>query len=477
MNTAALSSSVAAASPPASAGPVSPTASQRIASFVCAFGPGQLTPELNRQVARSWLDTVAVALAGGGDPASLRARRYVEQQYGLAAAPASSRARLWGSAQAAPLEAAALWNGIAGHVLDYDDVTTPMRGHPSIALWPALLALADARALPGARLASAFVVGFEVICKLSRGFAARHYARGWHSTSSIGVLGAAAAAAHLIGLDAARTVSALGLAVAMAAGTRQNFGSDAKSFQAGQCNAAALRAVLLAEQGFDAAPGAIDGEFGYLALVGHGEDLGPALATLGNDPPELLSAGIEIKQYPMCYAAHRSIDAVLALRREHGLTLDQVQAVDIQASRGAFTPLIHRRPVTGLQGKFSLEYGVTAALADGAVRLASFDDAAVQRTEVQAFLPRVRSREATGGTLEPRYAEVALRLRDGTTLRHRVDAQHGAAEDPLSDEELIAKVADCLAYGGSRIDARHLYQRAIGLPGLPARALLDALQG
>lgn len=455
-----------------------PTASQRIARFASGFDPQRLDAADLNACARSWLDTVACAIAGAGEPATLRAKAYLEAVHGLETAtpdrPRSARARLWGATTCTSIEAAALFNGIAGHVLDYDDVTSPMRGHPSIALWPALMAIADARDLPGRRLASAFAVGFEVICKLSRTMAFAHYAQGWHSTSSIGTLGATAACAHLIGLDEAQTVNALGLAVAQSAGTRQNFGSDAKSFQAGMCGASAARAALLAEQGFDAAADAIDGEFGYMALVAHGEDLQAGLSSLGATPLELHASGFEIKQYPMCYAAHRAIDGVLELRRAFGLTLDRVAAVRITTSAGGLVPLIHHRPVTGLQAKFSMEYAVAAALADGAVGLASFEDAAVRREAVAAFLPQVTASEATGALL-PRFAEVSMRLADGRDLGTKVLFQHGSAERPLSDEQLVAKAQDCLKHGGRSIDATELYRTAQRMATLPARALIDAL--
>jgi 2-methylcitrate dehydratase PrpD len=451
-------------------------ASRRIAAFAASFDPASLSEAEQTACARSWFDTVTVALAGRREPATERARNYVAAQFGVSDGASPSHARFWGERVGTSLEAAALFNGIAGHVLDYDDVTSPMRGHPSIALWPALLALADARDLPGARLASAYTIGFEVICKLSRAMAGKHYARGWHSTSSIGTLGACAAGAHLLRLDETRTQHALGLAVAMSAGTRQNFGTDAKSFQAGQCGAAALRAVLLAENGFDASPDAIDGPFGYLALYAHGEELAPELKSLGGPGAhELVRSGIEVKQYPMCYAAHRTIDGVLALRRELSLSLASVQSVEIETSRGALVPLIHHRPVTGLQAKFSMQYAVAAALADGGVRLSSFTDAAVRRPEIMAFMPRVRAHETSEGGLEPRYAQISMRLTDGRTLRHRVETQHGAADDPLTAAELVAKGSDCLHHAQRRLDANALFDTALQMAKQPARHLLDAL--
>ena len=226
----------------------------RIAAFAAGFDPASLTLADVAGAARSLLDTHAVAIAGWNEPTSLRLRRYLA---GAASAPPG--ASLWreqgGQADA---EQAALANGVAAHVLDYDDVSSPMRGHPSVALWPALVALGEQRGLPGARLASAYAVGFEIIVKLARGMAQPHYAQGWHSTSGLGTLGCAAACSHLLGLDAQATAHALGIAVAQTAGTRQNFGSDTKSFQAGHANMAGLRAALLADTGYRAGAAAWD---------------------------------------------------------------------------------------------------------------------------------------------------------------------------------------------------------------------------
>lgn len=445
-------------------------AAQQIGTFVSGLQPQHLSPALVQACGRALLDTYAVAIAGRGEEASQLALNYARRS-GLPPAPHCARA--WGTGEPLPLELAALCNGVAGHVLDYDDVTSPMRGHPSIALLPALVALAEATDAPGAELVCAYVAGFEVICKLSKAIAVEHYAKGWHSTSSIGTLAAAAACARLLRLDARQTAHAIGLGVAQAAGTRANFGTHAKSFQAGHSNAGGLRAALLAREGFDAAPGVLEDAFGYLDLYAHGESLQPQLDTLGEAPLELIASGIEVKKYPLCYATHRALDGVLDLRREHWLTLADVRAVRIRTSAGALTPLIYARPQTGLEAKFSMQYAVTAALLDGAVGLSSFTDPAVQRPEAQAFFPQVTSDDRTGGATFPRWSEVDLELRTGQHLQHRVDLLRGSALAPLTLQELRTKVQDCLAWGQAHVDVDRLFEGALGLERLPVRQWLD----
>lgn len=450
-------------------------AAQRIAHFACGFQAAQLDDALVQATGRALLDTYACAIAGRHEPASRLALRYAA----AGALPAPGRAATdWGSGTLLPVELAALCNGVAGHVLDFDDVTSPLRGHPSIALLPALVGLAEATDSHGSELVCAYVVGFEVLCKLSKAMAVPHYARGWHSTASIGTLAAAVACARLLGLDADRTAHAIGLAVAQAAGSRANFGTHAKSFQAGHANAAGLRAALLAAEGFDAAPGVLEDAFGYMALYAQAEPLQAVLDTLGQGALELIASGVEVKKYPLCYATHRALDGLLDLRAEHGLALPDVQAVHVRTSPGALTPLIHTRPQTGLEAKFSMQYAVAAALLDGQVQLQGFTDEAVRRPQAQAFFSRVSTDDgldpATGAAPFPRWAHLTLTLADGRSLQRHVSALRGSAEAPLTLAELRAKLQGCLAWGQAAADVDRLMAGALAIDQTPVRAWLAA---
>jgi 2-methylcitrate dehydratase PrpD len=258
--------------------------------------------------------------------------------------------------------------------------------------------------------------------------------------------------ALVLRLSIEQTISAVGLAVSQAGGVRANFGYDAKSFQAGLSNAAAVRAALLASHGFTAAPDALDSTIGYVALYGEGESLADAFRELGVHSFELVKSGIEVKKYPMGYATHRAIDGVLDLREAHSLTLDAVESVCVTTSKAALVPLIWHRPSSGLEAKFSMEYAVTAALKDGYVRLTSFDDSAVRRDDVQAFLGKVSCRESHEGDVLPRWTSVALKLRDGRVLSKRVECLRGSAEIPLSEAALVEKAQDCVNWVGGSND-------------------------
>lgn len=441
-------------------------ASQRIAGFAAEFAAHPLSPGQQHIAYRALLDTYACAIAGRHEDAARIAARYTAGQAG------SGRAQAWGSGARLPAEAAAFLNGVAAHVLDYDDVMTPMRAHVSATLVPALAALAPEAGADGGRYARAYLAGFEVMAKFARVMALPHYSKGWHSTSALGILGTTTACAVLLGLPAEQTAHALGLAVAQASGSRQNFGSMAKSFQSAHCAASAVRAALLARHGMTAADSAIDGAYGFMALYAANEDLGPALATLGSLPLEIDRIGIDIKKYPCCYALHRALDAVLDMRREQGLAPARVAAVRIVTSAGGLQALISGPPRSGLQAKFSMEYAMACALADGAVRLASFSDAAVRRSDIQALMARVQVVEA-GGDILPRWSQVRLELDDGTVLERKVTTARGDAQDPLPDEDLVLKAQDCFAHGEYDVDARGFAAGVFDMAGRPLEALLD----
>jgi 2-methylcitrate dehydratase PrpD len=458
---------------------LSGTGSHMVAAFAAEFDSSRLREDHVLRCGRALADTMAVAIAAQNEPAVRRAYDYVEtltpplvggqdrRPYGMAS--------LWGRGQQSTVEGAALFNGIAAHALDFDDASSPMNGHPSIVLLPCLIALAEARRIESIRVASAYLVGFEICCKLGRALDLTHYSRGWHMTATMGTIGAAAACGHLLRLDAERITHAIGLAAAQTAGTRENFGTDAKSFQAGQANAAAIRAALLAERGFTASPHALDGRAGFTHLYSGGEDITPALATLGSQPLEIDDSGIEVKKYPACYGIHRPLDGLFDLMAERSFALEDVERVDIETSYGALAPLVRHPPRNGTEGKFSMEYTIAAAIADRGIRLSSYSDEAVARCSIAPYLDRIAAREATA-TMTPRWASIAIVFKNGQIRKRRIDALRGSPQAPLSDEELLAKVSDCLSWGRSAVRPAKLLEATQRLGTTSIRDLITIIE-
>src|ERR1700722_5565094 len=205
------------------------------------------------------LDTVGVTVAGSVEPCA----RIVGE---VVAAGGTGASRVFGTAERASALDAALINGTAAHALDFDDCNNTLGGHPSAPILPALFALADERLLDGRAFIAAYVAGFETECKLARGVNFHHYTKGWHATATLGVHGAAAAACHLMRLDAARTATALALASSLAAGLKANFGTMTKPLHVGHCARSGLFAALLAARDFTANAGAFEHNQGFLEV-------------------------------------------------------------------------------------------------------------------------------------------------------------------------------------------------------------------
>ncbi len=415
---------------------------ERLATFVAETGPEDVSPEARLQARRAILDTLGVTLAGCGEPGSRIVADWVREQGG------ASESSVLGQGFRAPATEAALANGTSGHALDYDDVNMSMRGHPSVPLLPAALALGEKLGSSGRDLVDAFVLGFEVEGKIGRAMGGPHYALGWHATCTLGTIGAAAASAKLLGLDAERTQAALGIAASLAGGLRQNFGTMTKPLHAGWAARNGVLAASLARRGFTADAQALEGPNGFLRAASGGAEVHPERAVEGlGDPWEIISPGIGVKLYPCCYATHRALDAALELRETYALDVSKIASVQASVSRGTLMPLIQERPVTGLQGKFSLQYCLAAALLDGQVVLATFTDQAVRRPEAQDLLSRVEPVEDAQEMAFPigGFAEVRVMTRDGKEHSMRVEKPKGDPQRPLSWDELAAKFRDCAA--------------------------------
>ena len=426
----------------------------RIAGTVLSWAPGDegAAAELAERAA---VDTVAGALAAREDPTVLLHLKAL-------GAPTSTEAR-------------ALLGGLAGHALDYDDVDDLLIGHPSTVLVPALLALAAERDLSGSRVVDAFSVGLFVCRQLATvtGIDA-HYSAGWHATSTIGTVAGATALARLLELDEERTRCALGIAGSLALGSRQNFGTMTKPLHAGVAASNAVLAAKLAEAGFTADPDQLDGPLGFLALH-HGADGTPDARVPGPD-----EMGLNVKLYPCCYYLHAALDTVLDLHQD--VDPDRVEKVEVTVHPGGLRPLIHHRPQTGLQGKFSMEYAVAAGLLDGRIRLATFTDEAVRRPAAQALLRKVVVANAedppVGGPRDGAYAVVRITTQDGQVHEGRTDRARGHASRPVDDAELRAKWDDCVSFGrwdeGAAFE--ELYTRLRGLrEEASVRSLVDLL--
>jgi 2-methylcitrate dehydratase PrpD len=192
----------------------------------------------------------------------------------------------------------------------------------------------------------------------------------------------------------------------------------------------------------------LEAPLGFFALFSFDEARIDGLQAALGRPYDLTSPGINVKLYPCCYAIHRAADGVLAAVREHSISGAEVQSVEVVVPAGGLAPLIHGRPTTGLEGKFSMQYALAAAILDGHLSLETFTDEMVRRPHVQALVEAIHLKEDPAipvvfNALEEGHVVVRIGLRGGETLERRVDHARGSAENPLEREELREKFRDC----------------------------------
>lgn len=411
-----------------------------IGAFIASFDGNAIPPECREAARIGMTDCVAVTVGGADEPA-------VRIAAGLVGTTAAGGVpEIPSGRMLTPLDAA-LVNGVAAHVLDYDDVV--LDGHPSAALTPAILAEGWALDSSGAEAVEAYAIGYEVWARLVELEPGHMHDRGFHPTALWGTLAAAAACARLNRLDAEKSAHAVAIAASLASGLVANFGTMTKSLHAGRAAQAGVMAARLAAGGFTGSPDAIEHPVGLLRA--HSPSGEPRL-DFGDEALgqrwRLAEHGVNVKQYPICYATHRSIDAMIDLVRDHGLTPNDVAEIHVRIGRTQRLMLRNRSPKTGLEAKFSIEFAMASALVAGQVGLRQLTDGFVRRDDVVQAMTKVVTTTTDECMPDMPFApadEVSVVLGSGQTLRHEpVALAKGSWGKRLSRDELRAKFIDCV---------------------------------
>jgi 2-methylcitrate dehydratase PrpD len=378
-----------------------------------------------------FLDWLGVTLAGAREPAARILQAEAQAQGG------SPQSTVLGTGEKTSYLWAALINGTASHALDFDDVVAAMGGHPSVPVFPALLALAEHAGVDGRGFIASFVTGFEVECRVGTLMGREHYTRGFHNTATVGTFGAAAACAHLMGLDLAQWQTAFGLAGTQASGLKSMFGTMTKPFHAGKAAANGLLAARLAAAGFTANPDVLDVEQGFVTTQTTSANPQAALAGLGES---YAVTGTLFKYHAACYLTHSSIEALKQLKATHGITPEQVETVRLRVPPGHLRVCNIQNPTTGLEGKFSLRFTAALALSSEDTSDRVFTDARVNDPALVALRDRVII-DPVNDLPNNHSSEVEVLLRDGRVLRAAGDVSQPAPPEQLEQqwERLAAK--------------------------------------
>ncbi len=409
--------------------PAGPT--RTLARYLAAARAADLPQSVRKEAHRGFLNWLGCTLGGARHPAA----RHAFAALSPFAGPA--HASLLGRAERTDAPLAALVNGIASHVLDFDDTHLATVIHPMGPVASAALALAEARGgVSGADFVIALVLGVEAECRVGLSVFPEHYDRGWHITGTAGVFGAAAAAGRLLRLDEARMAHALGLAATQPVGLRVMFGTMAKSFHPGRAAANGLQAALLAEAGFTAAEDAIEGRRGWAEILSTRFD--PAAITTDLGARFEISANT-YKPFACGIVIHPVIDACLRLRAAHTPAGNSITSIELSVHPLVLELTGKTAPATGLEAKFSVFHAAAAALVRGGGGEAEFSDTAATDPRVIALRARVHA--TIDPALAPDAARVSLLLADGTRLSQAIDHAVGSLLRPMSDQALAEKLA------------------------------------
>jgi 2-methylcitrate dehydratase PrpD len=383
--------------------------------------------QVRHQAKRSFMNFFAVALAG------CRTGPVETALHSLSEFSGGRQTTVVGRNERIDALSAAFLNAASANVHDFCDTHLRTVIHPTAPTAPPLLALAELRQVSGRDLLLAFILGNEVQARIGLAISPNHYNKGWHITSTCGVLGAAAASGKLLGLGERRLVSAVGIASTQSSGLCECLGTAAKSVSVGNAARNGLWSALLAEKGFDGPPEPLAGRQGFYNAMGDAPDLSLVIEGLGITW-EIMATSY--KPYPCGFVIHPVLDCVLDWRSEH----PAAEAARIVV-RG--NPLLAHRTdrqdiSTGREAQVSVQHAVAAALVHGRAGLDQFTDACVRDPKVEALRRKVEVlRDEAFSTIA---AAVEITTVDGKVHKLAQTAARGSDVNPMSDEGLEQKL-------------------------------------
>ncbi len=436
---------------PAAEFPKAPGLTKYVAQFIVDTKYSDIPQNVIDLGKKSILDGFGLALAGSVSDMGPLARKYVES-FGRA----ESTASVIGTGMKAHHRFAAFCNGISIHADDYDDTQLSaakdriygLLTHPTVSVLPPAFALCEQGRRSGRDLMLAYHVGLEVECKIAEAISPRHYDDGFHTTGTIGTFGSAAACAKLRALNPLQTTYSLGIAATEGGGFRDNFGSMTKPFHAGHAAENGTVSADLAALGWTAANDILEAPRGFFQAEGGGFDPAAIVGKLGK-PWTLAWPGVSIKPYPSGSLSHPAMGEMIRLIREHNIKPEDVEKVDLGANHAMTTSLLHHDPTTGLQGKFSMEFCLSILLLERKAGLAEFQDAVVQRPDVQAMIKRVHfyvDPAAENAGLDKMTSLLKIHMKDGTVYSASAQFAKGSPSNPMSYEEVADKFRGCAEF-------------------------------
>ena len=426
-----------------------------LAAFTAASRSTPLPLDVRRAAGRAFANWLGCALGAREDAAVKAVLRVAATLSGR------EQASVVGRVERLDVANAALVNGVAANALDFDDMYTPTLIHPSGAVVAAALAVAEDRHEAGDVLLAAIVAGIEIECRLGLALFPAHYDAGWHITATLGTLGAAAAASAVLGLDAAHTAHALGIAATQASGLRAMLPNPCKSFNIGKSAAAGVLSALLAAANLESAPDVLEARFGLFDVFGHPENVDAIKRDLGT---RYVVPEVSLKPYPCGIVIHPLIDAILELARSRDMRAADIRSITAAVHPRAIELAGRQHPETAITARYSLYHAAALALKRRAAGLAAFDEADVYDPDLVAL--RKRMVVESDAKLRPSQARLHVELMNGTRVEHAVDHPSGSPERPLTDAQLHDKFIELATRAVDEARAEKLLESCLTLDRL-----------
>lgn len=427
-----------------------------LARHIVGVRDQELPVEVRHEAVKTFLNWMGCAVGAAKHEAVEIAIR------ALAPFSAPTQASVLGRTERVNIFDAALFNGIASHVFDFDDTHLKTVIHPAGPVASAILAYSEYKPVSGPAFVTALATGIDVECRIGSAVYPDHYDIGWHITGTAGVFGAAAAVGKLMGLDEQRMIWALGLAATQPVGLREMFGTMTKSFHPGRAAQSGLLAALLAEQGYTSSESGIEAKRGWANVTSTHQDYNEITGELGVRSELMLNS---YKPFACGIVIHPAIDACVQLRQEHGLKAEDIASVELKVHPLVLELTGKRTPTTGLDGKFSVYHSSAVALIYGRAGEEQYSDTMVRNPLVVAL------RDSVTAEIDPQVAtdavDATVVLKDGRRLHKFVEHAIGSVARPMTEADLIAKFDDLVEPILGTDHGARLRQACLDLDRLP----------
>jgi 2-methylcitrate dehydratase PrpD len=404
-----------------------PPVTQILAKFVATYPTGGWGQQVDHEAHRTFLNWLGCAVGAAHHPAADAALAAVNML------EPAQQATILGRSQKVDMANAALINGITSHTFDFDDTHLKTIIHPAGPVASAVLALAEQTGASGRTVIDALVLGIDVACRMGNTIYPDHYDRGWHITSSTGMLGAAAACSRILGLDERQTAMAIGIAASQPIGLREQFGTMTKPFHPGGAARAGMMAALMAKHGFTSSPKSLEAPRGFAQVISSKCDWNEITDQLGERFEISFNA---YKPFACGIVIHPSIDACVQLR-ERGVKADNIERIELTVHPLVLELTGKKEPADGLQGKFSVYHGCAAGLIFGRAAEEEFSDEVVAREDVVALRRKVVA--TASGAIDEAAVDVTAVLKNGERVNVFVEHAIGSLAKPMTDKDLEAK--------------------------------------